>query len=237
VLIEKWNEVVITLDNNFITVKFNSKIVFDKFQDADLLAAMGFLGVGANFKPVKFAGIKLSRIAPPLMAKTAPAKAKGFGSVTAGSMAGPAAEAPEDMDGDAESEELGPEEEDLEEEGMTDKKEEIIDTQCLENNNVPTRKTWCEIEQGYQGSNSAKCVKNFCNMCCTLLSKDLGKCVAHCEENTKPSDMEPVIAEKCHSQESGENFKIKLETCISCCADNTTKYITPQSSQACLTKC
>lgn len=137
----------------------------ESWQDTDITTGSGYIAMGANFSDVKFANIMLLKYTPPTITKTVGGAeanaAAGFGSSTAEAAEG--AEAPEAE----EAEEDDPSEENLDELAQEDKAE-ILDKKCLDADSMPTRKKWCEFDQGLESINVEICVINFCDMCCAL---------------------------------------------------------------------
>lgn len=208
---------------NTVKIFVNGKVLFDNIKNDRIVHDKGTIAMGINYSEAKFTNIKLTVKEPPkeekAKVKNAEKKnnAAGFGSATVGSVEG--VEEGEEEEEEEEQDPLDLPEVDVEK-NLDDQKEAILDYKCLRNDSLATRLKWCVDEMGLSGANATTCSKSFCNMCCTTLSKELNVCNSKCHAATKPTDMDPTIIEKCGKQLDGDNFKVKMQGCKTCCTEN-----------------
>jgi len=77
---------------------------------------------------------------------------------------------------------------------------------------------FCEQAFGVNTSNSNSCVDNFCDMCCSMNSKQPLTCKNGCEAEYKPMVLDELAMQTCLDQKDRESDSVHLQQCKQCCA-------------------
>lgn len=235
-----WATIRIILQDESITISVNKAAVIKNFKDSNINKTQGTYMFGTNRLIAAFSEIKSTSLMSEAFlelqkAKNAPPPAADMKIASVDVAMGGSS-----VDGGVEAD-LEREKEKNRQTNSGTTKEETIEFKCLKTHSRQNRADWCKVEQPkevifFQDISMNKCVYQFCEICCTIQSKDTYPCVQECRDTTTTED--PLdLFDVCQNQEDGENNFVKQKACSNCCESRKHVFISKQDVQLCQSKC